>query len=118
MAKLKKSKRITLRVTPEVHEALEDLAGEYGTGLNDLLNIMIRRELGPLAAEAKVLKAYLAKAWEPSMEAHLDKWFQKYNEAEVKGKAKSFLTEFRNYVLGLPSVLDDEADPPTEPATP
>src|SRR5262249_55501521 len=100
MAKPKKSKRITLRVTPKVHKALEDLAGEYGIGLNDLLNLMICREVGPLAAEAKAIWSYWDKAHEESMEALLKKWQKKYDEADVKGKARHFAGEFCKYVVG------------------
>ena len=53
----RRSGRITLRVSPELHDELAGAADSLGLDINGLLNLMIRRSFGRVKLEAAMLKA-------------------------------------------------------------
>jgi hypothetical protein len=104
MAKQKRSGRITLRTTPDVHQQLADVARDLGLDVNGLLNLMIRRTLGEMAAEACVFKLH----WEEAMKGgRLIPLLRAWEKAHPNRKRRDFLDEFRKHVMGDPSWLDN-----------
>jgi hypothetical protein len=70
--------------------------------LNGLLNLLIRRSLGEVAAEARVLKLYREEALSDGTFPRL---LAGWRKAHPQGKFKDFLAEFRKHVLGEPNEL-------------
>jgi hypothetical protein len=89
---------------------LANVADDLWLDLNGTLNLLIGRSLGPLAAEARVLRLYREKAGGSEFVSLLAAW----KDANPTAKRVVFLEEFRKYVLGEPSELDVVTDPPAE----
>jgi hypothetical protein len=89
MAKKKpKSGRITLRVDPEVHHQLEEIAKGLMLDVNGLLKLIIQRSLGEFAVLAHFFKEDAApEKLRPKPVA----WM----EANPERHPKEFLAEFR-----------------------
>src|SRR5260370_723468 len=97
-----KSKCITLRVKPELHQQLADTAKDLGLNLNGLLNLLIHRSLGQAVVEACIYKAYMQER----MGGTLIPLFLAWRKANPKRKPKDFQEEFRKHILGEPSDID------------
>jgi hypothetical protein len=116
MTKQKKSGRITLRVSSDVHQQLEDVAEDLGLDVNGLLNLLISKALGPIAAEARLCRVYQE---ELKKEGGFVPLFLAWQKAYPRVRRKDFLVEFHKYTLGEPSQLDglegDEASTGSQP---
>src|SRR4051812_24100197 len=102
MKKKKQYGRITLRVKPEIHRQIEEVAATFGLDVNGLLNLLIARSLGEAAAEACVARVFL----QTGTKARVVPMMRVWQAANPQKKPKEFLDELRKYVHGDPSDLD------------
>jgi hypothetical protein len=96
-----RSGRITLRTTPEIHEQLAEVGRMIHLDVNGILNLMLHRYLGPLAAEVAVFDHYRQRAGRLEIDM-----FNEWEEKNPGKKPREFLNEFRKFILGEPNSLE------------
>ena len=92
-----------MRVRPEIHDQLTQVATLFGLDANGLLNLMIRRSLGQLAAEANVYRRHFDAALD---DRTLYRLKEPWEAAHPTRRRRDFLDEFRKYAVGEPSDVD------------
>jgi hypothetical protein len=96
-----RSGRITLRTSPEVHEQLAEVGSLIHLDINGILNYMLHRYLGPLAAELTMFKEYRDQA----REQELQMW-RAWRRRHPDKTPRDFLEEFRKFVFDEPNSLE------------
>jgi hypothetical protein len=81
-----KTGRISLRVKPELHEQLAELAQALGQDINGLLNMMVRQALPKVVAMART-----AQAWEAEQ---VDRAFKAWREENPGRPTREFWEEY------------------------
>jgi hypothetical protein len=99
MARAKKSGRITLRIRPELHEQLAEIADDMWIDINGLLNLMIRRALGPLKIQAHLFR-------EQTREGRYWPLYKAWRQLNPTAHWREFDEELVKHLLGEPSTLD------------
>lgn len=101
MANKKRTKPIILRVEPETHLRIEQVASALHISVNALLNMLVQRFLGQVQVEARVFE----EVWTRSREAH--ELLKKWKVDHPRTKQAEFFPEFIKYLMEERSELDD-----------
>src|SRR5690349_21058814 len=105
----KQSGRITLRVTPEVHQELADIAEGLGLDINGVLNLMIRDSYSAYKSKARLL-THMRAARERAKTREAAERFEELESLYKRSRIEEFETHLHSFESVLHRLRHEEAE--------